>query len=228
MRLLVAEDQPQLARFLAQGLEKESYAVDVAADGEQALQLADAYDYDLAILDVDMPRCDGFQALSRLRESHRTMPVIMLTSLGSVQERVRGLDMGANDYVVKPFSFHELCARIRVLLRADATPSATQLKVDDLELDRAARTVRRGGRDLTLTPKEFSLLEYLMRCSPRRVTRAMIIEHVWNVGFDSSTNVVDVYINYIRSKVDRGFPRPLIHTVRGVGYQLCADEQAAS
>lgn len=222
MRILVAEDDASLAKFLRKGLETENYAVDCAADGEEAQHLATNYDFDLVLLDVNLPRRNGFDVLVELRKAKASLPVLLLTAHGKVEDRVRGLDLGADDYIVKPFSFTELCARIRALLRRGARPSDTVLKLDTLELNRLEHSVRRAGKSIELTPKEFALLEYLMLNSRRRVTRAMIIEHVWNLNFDSSTNVVDVYINYLRSKVDEGYEPKLIRTVRGVGYQLGA------
>jgi len=220
MRILVAEDDASLAKFLRKGLETENYAVDCAADGEEAQLLAERYDFDLMVLDVNLPRRNGFEVLSRVRRLKPTLPVLLLTAQGRVEDRVRGLDLGADDYIVKPFSFSELCARIRALLRRGQRPNDTVLKVDSLELNRIEHSVKRAGKGIELTPKEFALLEYLMLNHRRRVTRAMIIEHVWNLAFDSATNVVDVYINYLRAKVDEGFEPKLIRTIRGVGYQL--------
>jgi two-component system copper resistance phosphate regulon response regulator CusR len=220
MRILLAEDDAPLASFVRKGLEAEHYAVDVSDDGEQARSLAAACDYDLIILDLNLPRLDGVSVLRQFRVCKPSVPVLILTGRSRVEDRVQCLDFGADDYVVKPFSFAELSARIRALLRRSHLPSSSVLEVDDLKLDRIERTVERDGRRIELTAKEFSLLEYLMRNAGRRVTRAMIIEHVWNLAFDTATNVVDVYINYLRKKVDGGHPRKLIHTVRGVGYEL--------
>ncbi|MGH9482934.1 MAG: response regulator transcription factor [Terriglobales bacterium] len=220
MRILVAEDDASLAKFLRKGLETENYAVECAADGEEAQLLAERYEFDLVVLDVNLPRRNGFEVLSRIRKLKPNLPVLLLTAKGRVEDRVRGLDLGADDYIVKPFSFSELCARIRALLRRGQRPNDTLLKVDSLELNRIEHSVKRAGKAIELTPKEFSLLEYLMLNQRRRVTRAMIIEHVWNLTFDTATNVVDVYINYLRSKVDHGYEPKLIRTVRGVGYQM--------
>jgi len=220
MRILVAEDDASLAKFLRKGLENENYAVDCAGDGEEAQLMAESYDFDLLLLDVNLPRRDGFEVLARLRGKKPALPVLLLTAYGKIEDRVRGLDLGADDYIVKPFSFSELCARIRALLRRGQRPAEMLLRVDNLELNRMDHSVRRGGKPIELTPKEFALLEFLMIRQGRRVTRTMIIEHVWNASFDSSTNVVDVYINYLRTKVDGGFETKLIRTVRGVGYQL--------
>jgi DNA-binding response OmpR family regulator len=228
MRILIAEDDAALAGFVRKGLEAEHYAVDVSADGEQARALATELDYDLIVLDLNLPRLDGVGILKSVRTKKASLPILVLTARGKVEDRVLCLDSGADDYLVKPFSFSELSARIRALLRRSRAPSASVLSVEDLKLDRVERRVTRGNRPLELTSKEFALLEYLMRNAGRRVTRAMIIEHVWNLSFDSSTNLVDVYINYLRRKVDDGSPRKLIHTIRGVGYELSSPTEVAN
>ena len=196
MRILLAEDDTALAGFVRKGLEAESYAVDVSADGEQARALATELQYDLIVLDLNLPRLDGVSILKEVRTKKPTLPILILTARGKIDDRVQCLDNGADDYLVKPFSFSELSARIRALLRRSRLPSLSLLTVEDLELDRVERRVTRGSRGIELTTKEFALLEYLMRNAGRRVTRAMIIEHVWNLSFDTSTNLVDVYINY--------------------------------
>lgn len=220
MRVLVAEDDSALADFLRKGLEAERYAVDVAKDGEEAQYMAENYDYDLVILDLNLPQIHGFEILKHLRAKKKDLPVLVLTGRDAVGDRVKGLDLGADDYVVKPCSFSELSARVRALLRRGSRPAEAILRVRDLELNRMNRTVSRAGRRLDLTPKEFALLEYMMLNAERPVTRTMIIEHVWDLSFDTMTNVVDVYINYLRKKVDAGFDVELIRTIRGVGYQL--------
>jgi DNA-binding response OmpR family regulator len=220
VRILVAEDDRSVASFLKKGLEAEHYAVDVVPDGQQALEMAEEYDYDLLVLDLILPRMHGLQVLKQIRTKKQPLPVLVLTGRSRVEERVEGLDMGADDYLVKPFAFRELSARVRALLRRGSRAPELSLRVEDLEMNRVDRAVRRGERNIELTPKEFSLLEYLMRNAGRTVSRPMIIEHVWNFSFDTMTNVVDVYINYLRKKVDNGFERRLIHTVRGVGYQI--------
>lgn len=220
MRILVAEDDQPVASFLRKGLEAEHYAVDVAPDGEEARLMALASDYDLIILDLSLPRRDGLEVLKELRAQRRGFPVLVLTARGRVEDRVQALDLGADDYLTKPFSYAELAARVRALLRRGSGPAEVVLRVHDLEMDRVAHVVKRGGRKLELTPKEFALLEYLLRNAGRPVTRAMIMEHVWNFSFDTMTNVVDVYINYLRKKVDTGGSPKLIRTVRGVGYQI--------
>lgn len=227
MRILIVEDDVALASFIRKGLEAEHHTVDTALDGEQGRSMAIGIDYDLVVLDLNLPSVDGISVLKSLRQRKANLPVMVLTARSRVEDRVQCLDLGADDYLVKPFSFLELSARARALLRRSHLPSESLLKVRDLNLDRVERRVERGGRPIELTTKEFALLEYLMRNAGRRVTRAMIIEHVWNLTFDSTTNVVDVYINYLRRKVDDGFQPSLIHTVRGVGYQLSAEGGAA-
>jgi DNA-binding response OmpR family regulator len=220
MRILIAEDDAALASFIRQGLESEHYAVDVCSDGEQARNLAVEFDYDLVMLDLTLPKLDGLSILRQVRTRKSSVPILVLTGRTKVEDRVQALDLGADDYLLKPFSFSELSARIRALLRRSHLPAESVLTVADLKLDRVERRVERAGQRIELTSKEFALLEYLMRNAGRRITRAMIIEHVWNLSFDTSTNVVDVYINYLRRKVDQGFGNPLIHTIRGVGYEL--------
>lgn len=220
MRLLLAEDDEALAQFVRQGLESERYVVDVFPDGEQASAAASQSDYDLVILDLNLPKLDGVGVLRQLRLQKPGLPVLVLTQRSRVEDRVQCLDTGADDYLAKPFSFSELSARIRALLRRSHLPSDALLSIADLQLDRVEHQVQRAGRRIELTSKEFSLLEYLMQNAGRQVTRAMIIEHVWKLTFDTTTNVVDVYINYLRRKVDDGYPTKLIRTVRGVGYEL--------
>ncbi len=194
MRILIVEDDVALARFIGKGLEEEHYAIDIVHDGEQARTMACESDYDLVILDLNLPKLDGITVLQHLRDRKR-LPVLILTGRTRLEERIRVLDAGADDYVLKPFSFAELSARVRALLRRGGSAQQLKLRVGDLELDRVQRTVARGGKRIDLTSKEFALLEYLMRNAGRRVTRTMIIEHVWNLKFDTGTNVVDVYVN---------------------------------
>lgn len=226
MRILIAEDDEALAKYVRQSLEAEHYTVDVFADGEQARTAATEVEYDFVILDLNLPKLDGVSILRHLRLKKPSLPVLVLTKRTRVEDRVQCLDTGADDYLAKPFSFGELSARIRALIRRSHLPSESVLTIDDLKLDRVERRVERSGRRIELTTKEFMLLEYLMRNAARRVTRAMIIEHVWNLTFDTTTNVVDVYINYLRRKVDDGHPRKLIQTVRGVGYMVSAAAEA--
>lgn len=220
MRVLIAEDDKPVASFVQKGLESEQYAVDLAQDGDEAQFMVGQFDYDAIVLDLTLPRVDGLDVLKTIRQSKPALPVLILTGRSRVEDRVKGLDLGADDYLTKPFSFSELSARLRALLRRAQQPAEVILRVGDLEMHRVERSVKRDGRTIDLTPKEFGLLEYLMRNAGRCVTRAMIIEHVWNLSFDTMTNVVDVYINYLRKKVDEGYETKLIHTVRGVGYQM--------
>jgi len=228
MRILIAEDDEALAKFVRQGLEGEHYSVDVFPDGEQAGAAATECDYDVVILDLNLPKVDGVSVLRQLRLKKPSLPVLVLTQRTRVEDRVQCLDTGADDYLGKPFSFSELSARIRALVRRSHLPSESVLTAGDLKLDRVARIVERAGRRIELTTKEFTLLEYLMRNAGHQVTRSMIIEHVWNLTFDTTTNVVDVYINYLRRKIDDGHPIKLIHTVRGVGYELSGSTAASA
>lgn len=219
MRVLIIEDEAKVAGFIRNGLHEEHYAVDVARDGEEGLHQAENYDYDVLILDLMLPRVPGLEVLKRLRARKPNVPVLILTAKGAVEDRVRGLDSGASDYLVKPFAFAELSARIRALLRRGVQED-TMLRIADLEMDTATRQVTRAYKNIDLKPKEFALLEFLLRNARRPVTRTMIIEHVWDIHFDAVSNVVDVHINSLRNKLDRGFDPPLIHTKRGVGYVL--------
>jgi two-component system, OmpR family, copper resistance phosphate regulon response regulator CusR len=219
MRILVVEDDRKVAHFIQSGLEQEGYAVDVLYDGNGAGEQAAVVDYDAVVLDVMLPGRSGFQVLRDLRARKPSLPVLILTAKDSIEERVVGLDAGADDYMGKPFALAELSARLRALLRRGA-PRDNVLRVADLEVDTISRTVRRAGRTIELKPKEYALLEYLMRNAERPVTKSLIIEHVWDIHFDSVSNVVEVHINSLRNKIDRGFDPPLIHTIRGVGYIL--------
>jgi DNA-binding response OmpR family regulator len=219
VRVLVIEDDPRVAGFIEAGLQQESYAVDVLPDGIAAGDQAGVVDYDAVVLDLMLPGRSGFQVLRDIRARKQSLPVLVLTAKDSLDERVAGLDAGADDYMTKPFALAELSARLRALLRRGA-PRETVLRVADLEIDTSRRTVRRAGRAISLKPKEYALLEFLMRHCDRPVTKSLIIEHVWDIHFDSISNVVEVHINSLRNKIDRDFGRPLIHTVRGVGYLL--------
>jgi heavy metal response regulator len=222
MRILVVEDEQKVASFIKKGLEEEGYAVDVAADGEEGLALGLARVHDLIILDIRLPKMDGLRVLQVLRQDHVTAPVLLLTVRATIEDKVLGLDAGADDYLTKPFAFQELVARVRALLRRRAEAEPTVLRIDDLRLDPARRTVTRGGEKIDLTPREFALLDYFMRNPGRVLTRTMIAEHVWDYSFDTSTNVIDVYVNYLRKKIDSGREPKLLHTMRGVGYVLKA------
>jgi len=223
MRLLVAESDEALGVFLRQGLEAEHYSVEVARDGAGAEELAAAHEFDLVILDLNLPGIDGMDVLRRLRARTAGLPILILTNKSRVEDRVRAFDEGADDFLLMPFAFSELSARVRALLRRGGRGAEPVLRADDLELDRLARIVRRGGRRIELTPKEYGLLEFLMTHMGQRVTRPMIIENVWNFSGETMTNVVDVYINYLRKKIDAGAEKRLIHTIRGVGYELATE-----
>jgi len=218
MRILVVEDDVKVAEFVRRGLAEEGYAVDVLHDGTDAGDQAAAFDYDAVVLDMMLPKQSGFQVLRAIRARKASLPVVILTARDSVQDRIAGLDAGADDYMAKPFALAELSARLRALLRRGA-PRVTSLRVADLEIDTIRRFVTRGGKVIDLKPKEYALLEFLMKHADRPVTRSLIIEHVWDIHFDSVSNVVEVYINALRNKIDRG-QMPLIHTIRGVGYML--------
>jgi two-component system copper resistance phosphate regulon response regulator CusR len=220
MRLLVIEDEKKVARFIKKGLEEEGYAVDLASDGEEGLARVLDQVHDLIILDIALPKIDGLQVLKKLRERKVPTPVLLLTVRATIEDKVLGLDSGADDYLTKPFAFQELLARIRALLRRKAEVGPPLLQVEDLVLDPARHLVTRRGERIDLTSKEFALLEYLLRNAGRVLTRAMISEHVWNYDFDTETNVIDVYVNYLRRKIDSRGEKKLIHTVRGSGYVL--------
>lgn len=223
MRLLVVEDEPKMAALLRRGLSEEGYAVDVSDGGLDAVWMASEQDYDALVLDVMLPDVDGFSVCRQLRQRERWMPILMLTAKDSVPDRVTGLDVGADDYLTKPFSFDELLARIRALLRRGPSQRPAVLVAGDLTLDPATRRVERAGTEVELTPKEFALLEFLLRHVGEVVSRTRIREHVWDFAYDGDSNVVDVYIGYLRAKIDRPFGRLSIRTVRGAGYRLEPD-----
>jgi len=224
MRVLVAEDERKVANFIRQGLEEEGHTVEVAEDGAEALdRLLASLPYDLVVLDVMLPRRDGFSVLKALRDKRVSTPVLLLTARDAVADKVAGLDLGADDYLTKPFAFDEFLARVRALLRRQAGQAAPALRLEDLTLDPATRGVSRGSRSIGLTTREFALLEYFMRNAGRVLTRPMIAEHVWGVDFDRESNVIDVYVGYLRRKIDGPGERPLLHTVRGAGYALRAE-----
>jgi DNA-binding response OmpR family regulator len=223
MRILVAEDVAKMAKHIRQGLEAEGYAVDVAADGDEAQWLAETQDYDVLVLDVMLPARDGFTVARQLRRKQCMVPILFLTCRGEIVDRVRGLDAGGDDYLTKPFSMAELLARIRALLRRQRPQLTHVVRVADLELDLLARCVVRAGQSITLTPREFALLEFLMSTSPKPVSKTAIVEHVWDQHFDSDTNVVNVHIKHLREKIDRPGMKPLLHTIRGVGFAVRED-----
>lgn len=224
MRILFAEDEPTIREFVTRGLEESGYAVDSVSDGEEAWLAAQSTEYDVAILDVSMPVYDGFEVCRRIRARTGPSPAILfLTARDAIADRVAGLDLGAEDYLVKPFAFPELLARVRALLRRGAV-SAPILAVADLELDPAARRVVRADTEISLTGKEFALLEYLMRNAGRVVTKTMIADHVWNFDLDAESNFIEVFIYALRKKIDKPFDVPLIHTIRGSGYRIDASQ----
>jgi two-component system OmpR family response regulator len=223
MRILVVEDEVKMAGLLKRALEEEGYAVDVAGDGPEAVWLGTENPYDAIVLDVMLPGMDGFSICRRLREAGRWSPVLMLTARDAVADRVAGLDAGADDYLTKPFSIAELLARIRALIRRGAVERPSILRAGDLTLDPATKIVARVGAPIELTAKEFALLEYLMRHPGEVLTRTRLIEHVWDFAYEGDSNVVDVYIRYLRNKIDRPFGRDSIETVRGAGYRLRRD-----
>jgi heavy metal response regulator len=223
MRILVVEDEKKVASFIKKGLEEEHYAVDVAYDGETGLYMAEVNEYDLVVLDLMIPRIDGLEVLKRIRSEKNNVPILVLTAKDTVEDIVKGLDSGCDDYLTKPFNFMVFLARVRALLRREKIEKEPLLKIADLTLSPVAHKVARGGREIELTSKEYALLEYFMRNPDKVLTRTMIVEHVWDYHFDSMTNVVDVYVNYLRRKIDKDFEPKLIHTLRGVGYILSSD-----
>jgi heavy metal response regulator len=225
MRILIVEDEKRIQDFLQRGLESAGYAVDVASDGGSGIDMVHATEYDLVILDLMLPDMDGLSVLQKIRNRKVSPPVLILSARDAVDDRVRGLELGADDYLVKPFAFVELLARVRALLRR-GQPTPERLQVADLTLDCIRRKVTRSGDNIELAPKEFSILEYLMRNRGRPLSRTMIVEHVWDMDYDGLTNIVDVYIRHLRSKIDDRFPVKMIHTVRGIGYMLDAPEGA--
>lgn len=220
MKILVVEDEKKISDFLKRGLKEEGYSVDIAHDGEQGYFLSSTSDYDLVVLDIMLPKLDGIGLCRKLREEKIFTPVMMLTARDTIKDKVAGLDSGADDYLTKPFAFEEFLARIRALLRKKDSYAVTKMQVSDLVLDLLTHKVSRSGKEIELTTKEYSLLEYFMRNAENVVTRTMIAEHVWDINFDTYTNVIDVYINYLRNKIDRGHKHKLIHTLRGRGYVL--------
>jgi two-component system copper resistance phosphate regulon response regulator CusR len=218
-RVLVVEDEKRIADFIGRGLESAGYTVAIAADGTSALEKMHALDYDLIVLDLNLPDMDGLKILEKIRNRKTAPAVIVLSARGNVEDRVKGLEMGADDYLVKPFAFVEFLARVKALLRRGAN-MPERFQVGDLVLDALRRKVTRAGENIELAPKEFSILEYLMRHRGKPLSRTMIVEHVWDMDYDGMTNIVDVYIRHLRSKIDDPSPVKLIHTVRGIGYMI--------
>ena len=224
MRLLLIEDEEKVSRFIVKGLMAERFAVDVASEGDRGLELARTYNYDLIILDLMLPGLSGTEVLCLVRRQNERVPVLVLTARDAVADKVRHFEIGADDYLTKPFAFAELLVRVKALLRRGAVSRVNVLHVADLEIDRLTQQVRRGGRRVELTGKEYALLEYLMNNAGRVLSRTMIIEHVWDQSFDGATNIVDVYVRHLRNKIDEPFERKLIRTVRGVGYTIGGEE----
>lgn len=222
MRILIAEDEKRVSQFLKKGFQEESYTVDIATDGEQASSLARTGEYDAIILDVMLPKKNGMEVLKEIREAKIATPVLVLSAKADVEDRVEGLNLGADDYVPKPFAFSEVLARVRSLMRRHSVGDdrSSLLTLADLRMDLLTRQTTRGDRKITLTNKEFQLLEYMLRNKGRVLSRVIMTEHIWDMNFDSETNIVDVVINRLRRKIDDGFPSQLIHTVRGAGYVM--------
>jgi len=220
MRILVVEDEKKVANFIKKGLEEEHYAVDTAYDGEEGLYMAEVNEYDLIVLDLMIPKIEGLEVLKRIRANKNNVPILVLTAKDTVEDIVKGLDAGCDDYLTKPFVFMEFLARVRAILRRETADKEPLLRIADLTLSLVTHKVMRKGREIELTSKEYALLEYFMRNPDKVLTRTMISEHVWDCHFDSMTNVVDVYVNYLRKKIDKDFGPKLIHTVRGTGYMM--------
>ncbi|HEY7745584.1 MAG TPA: response regulator transcription factor [Desulfuromonadales bacterium] len=220
MRILVVEDEKKVASFIKRGLEEESFSVDMAYDGEEGLYMAESNPYDLILMDLMLPKMDGLSVIKELRSRGNKAPVLCLTAKDTVEDIVSGLDSGSDDYLTKPFAFAELVARVRALLRRGTQDRGAEIRFADLRLDPVAHKVWRSNKEIELTAKEYALLEYFMRNPNQILTRTMIAEHVWDYTFDSFTNIIDVYVNYLRKKVDRDYDKKLIHTVRGIGYVM--------
>jgi DNA-binding response OmpR family regulator len=226
MRILLVEDEAKMAGFIERGLAAERYAVDLARDGREGYDFATAYHYDLIILDLMLPLMNGSDVLRKIRDRNSQVPVLILTARDAMQDKVRNFEAGADDYITKPFAFEELLVRIKALLRRGPVNRSSSIKVGDLELDRLTQQVKRGGRRIELTLKEYALLEYLVVNAGRVLSRNMIIEHVWDQSFDGITNIVDVYIRHLRNKIDEGADKKLIRTVRGVGYVISGGDES--
>jgi heavy metal response regulator len=224
MRLLLIEDEEKVSRFIVKGLMAERFAVDVAAEGDRGLELAQTFNYDLIILDLMLPGLSGTEVLRLVRRQNEHVPVLVLTARDAISDKVQHFEIGADDYLTKPFAFAELLVRVKALLRRGAISRANTLRVADLEIDRLTQQVRRGGQRIELTGKEYALLEYLMTNAGRVLSRTMIIERVWDQSFDGATNIVDVYVRHLRNKIDEPFERKLIRTVRGVGYAIGGED----
>jgi heavy metal response regulator len=224
MRILIIEDEKKVASFIKKGLEEEYFVADIAGDGKEGLKLATSEEYDVIIMDIMLPYMDGITLIKEIRKREIVTPVLMLTVNDSIKDKVEGLDAGADDYLTKPFAFEELIARLRALLRRNENSKTSKLTVGDLVLDLQSHRVFRNNQEIILTPKEYSILEYLMRNSKKVISRTKLIEHVYDYHFDTETNIIDVYINKVRSKINTNFEKPLIHTIRGIGYVLKDDD----
>jgi len=220
MKILIIEDEKGLARLIKKGLEENFFTVDMSFDGEEGMHMAETWPYDAILLDIMLPGIDGFEILQSLRERKNDVPVLIITARGEIEERIRGLNLGADDYIPKPFDFSELVARLRTVIRRSKGKPSPLLSIDDLAIDLNARTVTRGGQAINLSAREFTLLEYLALNSGKVVSRTELIDHIYGTDSEWDSNVIDVYINYLRNKIDKGFGRALIHTMRGAGYIL--------
>jgi heavy metal response regulator len=225
MRILIIEDEKKVASFIKKGLEEEYFAADIAVDGREGLKLAISEEYDIIIMDIMLPYMDGISLIKEVRNRKILTPILMLTVKDSIKDKVEGLDAGADDYLTKPFAFEELLARLRALLRRNENSKTPSLKISDLVLDLQSHRVFRSNQEIILTPKEYAILEYLMRNSNKVVSRTKLIEHVYDYHFDTETNIIDVYINKVRAKIDTNSSRPLIHTIRGIGYVLKDEDE---
>jgi len=226
MRILLVEDEPKVSALVKRGLTAERYAVDITADGREGLEYADAYPYDLILLDLMLPSISGTEVLQRIRRTNQYVPILVLTARDSIEDKVKLFDIGADDYLTKPFAFAELLVRVKALLRRGPVNRSSTLRIGDVELDRLTQQVKRQGKRIELTAKEYSLLEYLMQNPDRVLSRNMIIEHVWDQSFDGITNIVDVYVRHLRSKIDEGAEPRMIRTVRGTGYMIRSEQSA--
>jgi two-component system copper resistance phosphate regulon response regulator CusR len=226
MRILLIEDEPKVSALVKRGLTAERYAVDVSADGREGLEYTEAYPYDLILLDLMLPTMSGVEVLQRIRRTNQYVPILVLTARDSVDDKVKLFDFGADDYLTKPFAFAELLVRVKALLRRGPVNRSSTLRIGDLELDRLTQQVKRQGKRIELTAKEYSLLEYLMQNPDRVLSRNMIIEHVWDQSFDGITNIVDVYVRHLRSKIDEDSDHKMIRTVRGTGYMIRSENAA--
>jgi DNA-binding response OmpR family regulator len=224
MRILIIEDERHLAKILKKGLEENGFIVDMCHDGEEGLYMAETYPFDAILLDILLPKMDGLTILNRLRAKNIGVSVLMLTAKGELEDRVKGLNTGADDYIVKPFDFQELLARLNAVIRRSSNKASPVISIDDLTINMDLKTVTRSGKDIRLSTKEYSLLEYLVLNSGRVISRTELTEHMYDTEFDLDSNIIDVYINYLRNKIDKGFGRNLVHTVRGAGYVLKGEE----